>query len=253
MILELDCGNSLIKWRVLREPATPAVFSGAVSSAAELLCSVHALASGPFLAVRLVSVRSEVETQALVKLLGDEFSVAVRIARSADRLGGISSGYSHPEQLGPDRWLAMAAAYEMSPGPCLVLDLGTAVTADFISSDGQHLGGYIAPGIAMMRKQLSSQTQRISYAALGCVDEAPWGLAPGCSTSQAVERGCLVMLRGFVAAQMQLALECLGEGFEVYLTGGDAPLVVDGISRAIQVPDLVLRGLSLACPLEGGE
>ncbi|MCY1382850.1 Type III pantothenate kinase [compost metagenome] len=74
-------------------------------------------------------------------------------------------------------------------------------------------------------------------------------MVPGRSTVEAVERGCLLMLRGFVQAQIELAAEHLGDDFEVFLTGGDALLVRDVSPRARVLPDLVFTGLAIACPL----
>ena len=72
---------------------------------------------------------------------------------------------------------------------------------------------------------------------------------PGRTTVEAVERGCLMMLRGFTLSQLQLAHEYWGEDFVVFLTGGDADLVVSVVPGARLVKDLVFVGLAAACPL----
>lgn len=79
--------------------------------------------------------------------------------------------------------------------------------------------------------------------------QALHSLVPGRSTAEAVERGCSLMLQGFVRTQQAMAAELLGESFEVFLTGGDASLVVDVIPGARVIPDLVFVGLEIACPL----
>ena len=55
------------------------------------------------------------------------------------------------------------------------------------------------------------------------------------------------MLRSFVASQVLAASDYLGADFVIYSTGGDATLIDDmvGVRR---VPDLVFRGLAIACP-----
>jgi type III pantothenate kinase len=58
------------------------------------------------------------------------------------------------------------------------------------------------------------------------------------------------MLRSFVGAQVTMATELLGSGFDIFLTGGDAPLVMDVIPGAHVVPDLVFIGLAIACPID---
>ena len=63
-----------------------------------------------------------------------------------------------PNQLGIDRWLAMLACQQIAPGPCLVVDCGTAATFDQVNTDGVHQGGYIVPGLALMQEALSQGT-----------------------------------------------------------------------------------------------
>jgi len=245
MILELDCGNSFIKWRVITTPESVVTAFGVAGSDAELVAAV-VLHKAVLQACRLVSVRSDAETQSLVESLERCLSITCHVARPAPALAGVRNGYVQYQALGLDRWLALVGGFTLG-GACLVLDLGTAVTADLVSSSGVHLGGYICPGMPLLRHQLSTHTRRIRYdeaaaqAALG-------SLEPGHSTAEAVERGCTLMLQGFVEAQVRMAREQLGE-FSVFLTGGDAALVRQCLPMAKVVPDLVFVGLALACPL----
>ena len=133
-------------------------------------------------------------------------------------------------------------------GACLVIDLGTAAKADFVAANGEHLGGYICPGMPLMRSQLRTHTRRIRYDDASA-ERALVSLTPGRSTVEAVERGCVLMLQGFVRTQLEQAREIWGEDFTVFLTGGDAPLVKDSLPDARVVPDLVFVGLAMACPL----
>ena len=61
-----------------------------------------------------------------------------------------------------------------------------------------------------------------TQALLARLAEQDQELEPGRSTAEAVERGCVLMLRGFVAERLQQAQARFPEGFEVFLTGGDA-------------------------------
>ena len=51
-----------------------------------------------------------------------------------------------------------AAAFSQSNGPCLIIDSGTAFTLDVINEEGLHLGGFILPGLRLMRESLVSKT-----------------------------------------------------------------------------------------------
>ena len=216
MILELDCGNSFIKWRVISVDGAQRLLAGVVDSDAALF---ESLAAAPELRVsrcRLVSVRSDAETELLVARLRESLGVDAVCAQCASRVGAVHNGYEDFRRLGLDRWLAVLGAY--------------------------HLG------LPLMRDQLSTHTRRIRYdrqVALAALHE----LEPGRSTAEAVERGCVLMLRGFVVEQLLQAQARFPEGFEVFLTGGDAGLVRDVVPGAQVVPDLVFVGLAIACPL----
>ncbi|WP_347902288.1 pantothenate kinase [Pseudomonas purpurea] len=248
MILELDCGNSFIKWRVLHADAASLFAEGVVDSDRALLESLGSCDGLALRHCRLVSVRTSEETGALVSLLEDAFAVTVSCAVPAREMSGVRNGYDDYERLGLDRWLAMLGGFHLAAGACLVLDFGTALTADFIAADGEHLGGFICPGMPLMRNQLRTHTRRIRYDDLSAA-RALENLEPGRTTVEAVERGCVHMLRGFVLAQMELARSYWGSEFAVFLTGGDAVLVAGMVPEALVVPDLVFVGLGMACPL----
>lgn len=81
MILELDCGNSLIKWRLL--DAKGAVASSGLAESTQQLLEMVVVQEGLLRACRLVSVRSDEETAALVGLLRREFGLDVVCAQPA--------------------------------------------------------------------------------------------------------------------------------------------------------------------------
>jgi len=248
MILELDCGNSFIKWRVLGAGGVTLISEGVVESDKALVDAIRSLGGLSLGSCRLVSVRTDDETRMLIALLEREFDVSVVCAVPAREMSGVRNGYDDYERLGLDRWLAMLGAFHLASGACLVLDFGTAVTADFIAADGEHLGGFICPGMPLMRNQLRTHTRKIRYGDQAAVP-ALMSQAPGRNTVEAVERGCSLMLRGFVLTQLEMARSCWGDNFSVFITGGDAELVSDVAPGARVVSDLVFVGLAMACPL----
>ncbi|POR63205.1 pantothenate kinase [Pseudomonas syringae] len=248
MILELDCGNSFIKWRITTKSDAAVVSVGVVDSDAALLEHLRNLPDTTFSDCRLVSVRSAEETARLVSVLTNAFSVTPVCAVPARELGGVVNGYDDFERLGLDRWLAFLGAYHLVKRACLVIDLGTAVTSDFVDAGGAHLGGFICPGMPLMRNQLRTHTRRIRYDDTEA-ERALVRLVPGRATAEAVERGCSLMLRGFALTQVEIARGYWGDDFAIFVTGGDAALVADVLPGARIVPDLVFVGLALACPL----
>jgi type III pantothenate kinase len=100
----------------------------------------------------------------------------------------------------------------------------------------------------LMRNQLRTHTRRIRYDD-AAAERALISFAPGRSTAEAVERGCSLMVRGFVLTQLSMARDHWEDDFTVFVTGGDADLVGEILPDARMMPDLVFVGLALACPL----
>ncbi|MBP5078814.1 type III pantothenate kinase, partial [Pseudomonas chlororaphis] len=93
MILELDCGNSFIKWRVLDNAALGVFAEGVVDSDDALVGHLHALSSLVLTRCRLVSVRTAEETNKLTSMLVQAFGVAVVCAAPAKEMAGVRNGY----------------------------------------------------------------------------------------------------------------------------------------------------------------
>ena len=69
MILELDCGNSFIKWRVLpRAGLGSALASGVADGVDELIAALADRFAGQLSVCRLVSVRGDDETLSLIHI-----------------------------------------------------------------------------------------------------------------------------------------------------------------------------------------
>lgn len=246
MILELDCGNSRIKWRVVCADGR-VLFAGASLGNFELLEVLQGLSGLSLRRCRLVSVRSELAVSELVALIRKEFSIVCLVAGSQGSCGGVVNGYSDPARLGVDRWLAILAAYSRAGGDaCLVIDAGTAVTVDLVKAGGEHLGGYICPGVRLMIDQLVLNTNGIAQLRAGM--SALGELSPGRCTDDAVAHGVRLMLKSYIESQLQLAQRALGGDYAVFITGGDADLIGPLSAQALIVPDLVFIGLAIACP-----
>ena len=57
---------------------------------------------------------------------------------------GLKICYEDPSEVGADRVVNAVAALHKYGGPCVVVDLGTAITFDAISAASEYLGGIIA-------------------------------------------------------------------------------------------------------------
>ena len=250
MILELDVGNSRIKWRVLNREAQAgdlhpdALMGGAEDATVKLFESIPR--DLQLSAARGCSVGSELLLVELAEGLEERWGLELDVAEVSAQCGGITNSYKEVGRMGVDRWLAMIAAFNRQKRACLVVDAGTALTIDLVADDGRHQGGYILAGLSMAVKALENNTG----ITLRNRDFSPFG-GPGTSTEQAV-------LGGALSSAVSLILEALGRlrctdsGAMVYLCGGDAELLAQalrsrGESGFTVEPDLVLDGLEYAC------
>ena len=74
----------------------------------------------------------------------------------------IRNGYNSPETLGQDRLAAAVGASFLCPKQnILIIDAGSAITYDFVSDEGEYVGGNIAPGIKMRLTMLHRMTKKL--------------------------------------------------------------------------------------------
>jgi type III pantothenate kinase len=161
---------------------------------------------------------------------------------------GLALAYPKPAEIGQDRLANAIAVQEYHGVPAIILDMGTAVTFDIISSAGYE-GGIIAPGLAVMTRYLHEQTAllpELSEADLLNVEGAI-----GKSTVHAMKLGVAVGFSGMVdalLARVQAELASRGEKKPVVLsTGGSiANLTKDWAQKSLFVENLTLMGLAVA-------
>lgn len=244
MILDLDVGNTRVKW-LLRN------LTGGVERRGAFLCrdwpgeKKDIWSFGPDVRrVRMASVAGGI-TETLQEFFQNNWRLNPEIASLVDGAGGLKCGYLQPAKLGIDRWLAMAAAWSSCQDNLLVVDAGSALTIDAVDAGGVHLGGYILPGIEMMKKALVGNT-----AAVRVEGGMHLALEPGRSTVEAVGHGALLGLVGAVDMATKLATRQKPVA-KIFLTGGDSQLLKQYLDTATAVeekPDLVLDGLAIVLP-----
>lgn len=152
----------------------------------------------------------------------------------------VTLGYRTPHTLGADRIAAAVGATVVAPGrTALVVDMGTAITYDVVTADGQFLGGNIAPGIFVRLEALNHFTKALPLVETDG-DCPRWGY----DTTTALRAGAI---RG-VVGELQYYRHCLrtdNHSTAVVLTGGSADLILPYISTpTVFEPNLVLIGLN---------
>ncbi|MDO8346048.1 MAG: type III pantothenate kinase [Cellvibrio sp.] len=245
MILEIDMGNTRLKWRVRYQQATVAQSAIGVEESLGLLVDKIEPYRNAISAVSVASVVGEPLEQRLADWSIGHLDVLPVFARSSAICGLVRNGYHNPQALGVDRWLGIVAAYRLVSAACIVVSCGTAVTVDLIARNGKHMGGFIAPGLNLMLDSLTSGTRQIKLDRTVTVLD----LSPAAATSEAVYSACAAMLTGLVDNGVrQLRRLDQNSEFQMVFTGGDAGRLLSFYPQARLVPDLVLDGL--ACVLD---
>ena len=238
--LLIDLGNTNLKWALCRasdlEPVQRAQYRG--GDLDELLDDHWGRQPAPA-RVLMASVAEPATRAKIGDWVRERWHQALVEVRSCKEACGVVNAYADPAKLGVDRWLGLIAVHGQISAPACIVDCGTAVTLDGLDTNGQHLGGLILPGLAVMRDALLRNTQIQVGPALDRLDL----LAR--DTEGAVAAGGLFACAGLVELVVRrIAAQC-GRVPEVVLTGGDgAKLQAVLETRSIYEPDLVLKGLA---------
>src|SRR5580693_8444464 len=80
---------------------------------------------------------------------------------TAETNTGLTIRYENPSEVGADRLVNGVAAFHKYGGPCIVVDLGTAITFDAISAKAEYLGGVISAGVGISVEALFNKTARL--------------------------------------------------------------------------------------------
>lgn len=246
-MLELDMGNTRIKWRLRSDSGKVARGNFPSSSPFSELATAVEIAGlptdkEPLARVLVASVLGEERNRELHTWCEKNFAVTAEFACSGVDAGEVRSGYTAPEFLGVDRWLALLAGYALARRACVIVDCGSALTVDLLGSSGEHLGGYIAPGLKLMRHALQGNTQKIQIADV----PSDFSVAPGRDTEACVTAAQSAMVGGLVEQALRQLSPYSEEAPALIFTGGDAQWLHAFFPTAQVRVDLVLDGLSLA-------
>ncbi|GEA13641.1 type III pantothenate kinase [Alteromonas sp. KUL49] len=230
-VLLIDVGNTQIKYCLLsqfdKEPE--------VSSSIE--CVFNYVNDKKIEYIYLSSVRNESFAQEIKKKYYDESVTVTQICTESEAFG-IKNCYADVSKMGTDRWLAMVAAEKTTNKAFFVMDIGTAITVDFVA-DGQHLGGWITPGYTVMKDALINSTERVT-----AHDQIPTNFDIGQDTEDCVATGCFSAVYGVYLAAIDY-LSSKQTDFDVIIGGGGKKMFAFLESDdSIRAANLVVQGLA---------
>ena len=160
---------------------------------------------------------------------------------------GIKTGIpilaDNPREVGADRIVNAVAAYELTRGPCIVVDFGTATTFDCISKRGEYLGGAIAPGYGISADALYRNASKLPRVEPGRPDNVI-----GRNTVHSMQSGLYFGYVSLVDGMVERIVEEMPDEPEItcLATGGLAEAIAETSEMIDQVvPDLTLDGLRI--------
>lgn len=240
MRLLLDLGNSRLKWAVATDARAAWQASGSLDWADDMPAQLQGawadLAPHAICAASVVDAAREAQVAAACTA---RFGHAPQWLHTPAMACGVRNGYAQPQRLGVDRFLSMVAARAGGHAPCVLAGAGTALTLDALAADGQHLGGWIVPGVRAMRQALAVTTSRVTLEHAGSVTDL------ATNTEDAVTSGCWHALAAVIERFVQRAQARLDTVPTLLLGGGDAQALLPWLAVPAQLmPDGVLRGLA---------
>lgn len=233
-LLAIDAGNTRIKWG-LHDGAKWMERGVFATAEAAMLGETLRSLSAPD-AVIVANVAGDRVRRELGDVLSAFASPVRWIVGEAEQCG-VRSSYANPERLGPDRWAALIAARHLHGGPCAVVNAGTTTTIDALSADGIFLGGFIVPGLTLMRHALAQKTAGLP------LQEGTVAFFPD-NTGDAIASGAANAIVGAIERMARYITDIAGIEPAVLLSGGDAKVIAPLLNGRVELVDnLVLEGL----------
>lgn len=232
MWLAVDCGNTRVKWALVR--GARIADTGAAREVSALRAAARKCAGGGALVSNVGGARAAAQIQNALKPCG----AAEFVPPPPRKFGGLLNHYKPPQSLGVDRWLALLAAARGGQN-IIVADAGTALTIDALKQNGEFIGGVIVPGGRAMKAALRRDAN-LKLGAREVLTTAAKSPA-ATNTESAAAAGAQMAMAGAIMKFRQCALP----GAAIVVTGGDAPALLPWLPKfARHRPHLVTEGIA---------
>jgi type III pantothenate kinase len=248
MLLVIDIGNSNVVWGLFRQQSLTGPWRlvtdqsrTAKEYGSDLIDQLRSAGLAPAQIADVILCSVVPPLTPVFEQMADTLFHRKPLVASSDLDTGLTLLSTNPRELGADRLVTAAAAYDRYKTALIVVDLGTATTFSVVTQSGEYLGGVIAPGVGISAKALADKT-----AQLPVVDLVPPKVVVGRDTRSSIQSGLLFGHASLVDGIVTRIEDELGQKVLVVATGGFAPLI-SPISRTIQEvrPHLTLEGLEL--------
>ncbi len=230
--LTIDIGNSGIKYGVFEESdlihynRTEGISTDMIAADIAFYKPSHSIVSS--------TIKPNIELNESLKRLHQDimfFDYKTEIP--------IHNLYKTPQTLGMDRLAAAIGAYNISKCETLIIDMGTAITYDFVTGHGEFLGGNISPGMEMRFKALHEHTSLLPL-----VNHEGRRPRLGEDTESAIRCGVLDGMKYEIEGYIR-KFSLKHSNLCVFFTGGDELYFEDEIKKRIFADKfIVLKGLN---------
>jgi type III pantothenate kinase len=239
----IDIGNTSIKMaRVSRGRVRDARAVSSRSSAREIARAVARTARGGVTGAAIASVRPA-STEPVRRAVGHELGADPLVVTHRVELP-IVLATRRPARVGADRICAACGALSGRARGAIIVDAGSAITADLVL-DRRLVGGLIMPGPQMMLSALHRFTAQLPALR---VEDGPAGALD--DTAPAMLTGSVIAAVGAIETAVRLLRQRAGRRLPVWLTGGHAARLSGYFPKDwIRDPHLTLRGIAVVAEL----
>lgn len=247
MILTIDIGNTNIVFGVF--DGDKIVLESRMDTNRHRMADQYAITIAQLFSLYGLK-REDIEGTAIssvVPPVSDQLKLSIKRVFGFDPVmvgAGIKTGLNilidDPSTLGADLACGGAAAKELYPLPCIVIDLGTATKVYAADKNGAFIGGIIAPGIKISLEALAGRTMSLPMISLE-------GAAPviGKNTVDCMRSGVLYGHAGMLDNFIDRFQQEIGKS-TVVATGGFSAVIKDYCRNDFIVDQqLVLKGLKI--------
>ncbi len=211
MNLVIDIGNTRNKFAIIKGSA---VITTMVKKELSIGSLTEVLESFPKIDSAILSSVKSVDS-GLLSFLNEKLNFFIQL--NEDTNIPVENLYQTKNTLGKDRLAAVIGANNIFPqSNVLVIDMGTAITYDFINDSDQYLGGNISPGLEMRFKALNHYTDQLPLLQKN-EDYDIIGKSTAEAIISGVQNGIIFEMDGYINT-----LKSKHNDLKIILTGGDA-------------------------------
>lgn len=234
--LVIDIGNTKLKWGMFKKNILITNGSFLLSEEQEFISFFKSLTNS--CSDCIVSASGKIFFE-LSHMLEERFKT---LLFNASVKLPFSNLYATPNSLGLDRMANAAAAFTKYPAKdCLIIDAGTCITYDFLSAEGEYLGGAISPGLQMRFKAMHTFTAKLPL--IKQVGEIQHNNYKGLSTLESMKIGVIEGMIHEIDGFIQQYLNDYKD-LTIIFTGGDALYLSTRLKNSIFVDlNFQLKGL----------